>query len=389
MTTTDLLRLPEVQAYIQSNFLLLPCDLVCDIGESLLEHWVLSGTRRTLDCQGGLCLYYKADVSVKDEILDLVAVASPKRTDISSTSNHELSKLVISMGMDTIKSKMEKEKSFSFGRSFTEKHDNFRLLTGYRDAHLYFFPYWVKDLIRRQERLDSVKEDLIGFWAKSQWQQGLGEKLGIEACLRQLDESQEVYCQDVSTSTHGISQNHLRGPGPIQHPMKIPPLLAYLQTESAQLTRRVDNPALLLSTSLYLAKIDSKQDIIFPAQPASFSHDQKISYPRGISEWCSISKADCLLASEVVVEKNCVIKETCIGPNSKICSGSQLTLCVILDNVAIGECCVLSGCIVGGRSLVGRRSVLEDCQIQEGYTVPEETDAKNEILKPLSTDILG
>jgi translation initiation factor eIF-2B subunit gamma len=67
------------------------------------------------------------------------------------------------MGMDTIKSKMEKEKSFSFGRSFTEKHDNFRLLTGYRDAHLYFFPYWVKDLIRRQERLDSVKEDLIVF----------------------------------------------------------------------------------------------------------------------------------------------------------------------------------------------------------------------------------
>lgn len=96
-----------------------------------------------------------------------------------------------------------------------------------------------------------------------------------------------------------------------------------------------------------------------------------------------------MLAPEVIVEKGCVIKETCIGPNSKICNGARLTRCVILDNVAISERCVLTGCIVGSRSLVGKNSVLEDSEVREGYTVGEQTEAKGEILMPLFKDISG
>jgi len=177
MTTADLLRLPEVQAYIQANFILLPCDLVCELGESQLEYWVLSESQGPGGCPGGLCLYYEAEVGIKDEVLDIIAVVPLERTEIPTTSEYQPSKLVMSMGMDTVKRKLEKNKTFPFRQPFTEQHEKFRILTGYRDAHLYFFPYWVKDLVRRDERLGSVKGDLIGSWAKSQWQRGLGEKI--------------------------------------------------------------------------------------------------------------------------------------------------------------------------------------------------------------------
>ena len=41
--TVELLCLPEVQAAIKSDFILLPCDLVCELdGSSLLESWLIS-----------------------------------------------------------------------------------------------------------------------------------------------------------------------------------------------------------------------------------------------------------------------------------------------------------------------------------------------------------
>jgi hypothetical protein len=41
MGTAELLRLPEVQRCITTNFLLLSCDLICDIpGQSILEAWI-------------------------------------------------------------------------------------------------------------------------------------------------------------------------------------------------------------------------------------------------------------------------------------------------------------------------------------------------------------
>jgi translation initiation factor eIF-2B subunit gamma len=389
MTTADLLRLPEVQARIKNNFILLPCDLVCELGESLLEYWVLAENQGPGDCQGGLCLYYQAETGIKDEVLDLIAVTPLERTDMPTTSKYQLSKLMMSMGMNTVQRNMEKERkrTFPLRRSFTEKHEKVKILTGYRDAHLYFFPHWVKELVRRQGRIESVGEDLIGSWAKSQWQQGLGEKLGINACLSQQNTSQGIVCQDMSTTVHGISQNDAQDPGPVEQPVETPPLLAYLQPDSAPLVRRVDSPALLLSTSLCLAKIESIQGVISKATPSHFAHSQKIAYPQGISKGCYISTADCLLDSKVIVETGCVIKETCIGPNSKICNGARLTRCVVLDNVLIGECCVLTGCVIGSRSSIGSGSVLEDCVVHEGYSVPEQTEANKEMIMPLFKDI--
>ena len=294
----------------------------------------------------------------------------------------------MSMGMDTVKRKLEKKKTFPFRQPFTEQHEKFRILTGYRDAHFYFFPYWVKDLVRRDERLGSVKGDLIGSWAKSQWQRGLGKKIGNRCLSEPTGYKSRDRLQDVSTTVHAISQNDLRD-SEVQQPVETTPLLAYLQTESAPLIRRVHSPALLLSTSLRLAKMGSIGDVIHTATLSPFAHDQKIAYSESISKRCHISKANCLLAPKVIVEKGCVIKETCIGPNSKICNGARLTRCVILDNVAISERCVLTGCIVESRSLVGKNSVLEDSEVREGYTVGEQTEAKGEILMPLFKDISG
>ena len=110
MGTAEVLRLPEVQACIKTDFIVLPCDLVCEIpGESLIEAWMVSqgalggsstshnahgptsgrggehGRRR-----GGLSVFYPTqgrDESVKGEATDFVAIAPLEQNEAPAVSH--------------------------------------------------------------------------------------------------------------------------------------------------------------------------------------------------------------------------------------------------------------------------------------------------------------
>ncbi|KAL4873797.1 hypothetical protein BDV12DRAFT_159635 [Aspergillus spectabilis] len=443
--TAELLRLPEVQACIKSDFLLLPCDLICDIpGESLLEAWMVSQSAlggstlaggwntngpKTIGMggeaggrRGGLAVYYQTrgrEESVKGEVTDFVATApleqdeapaAPHPTDGPAGLRFGLSKLVLSMPMDTVKEKMEEDKGLLIRHSLVKKHAKVKMLTSYRDAHAYVFPYWVKEHALLNEQFESVSEDLVGWWAKTDWQTGLGEKLRMNEIFRQSrttgldDESleEEIDIKAMSTTKAGAGESHdasipeapiefqfasrVKTSGSdsgIESPNKgkltIPPVLAYMHSSlpSAPLIRRVDTSALLLSVSLRLAKLESIEEAGKVAASA-FAHNQKVAYPAGVAQRCTVTKTDCLLADNVTVDEKCVIKESVIGVGCHIASGARLTRCLVMDGAVVGERCQLTGCIVGRRSKVGRECVLKDCEIQDGHGVEDQTDAKNE-----------
>lgn len=415
MGTAELLRLPEVQACIKTDFLLLPCDLVCEIpGESLTDAWMVTQSAlggstipesRNADGpvtpgqggeqggrRGGLAVYYQTrdrEESVKGEGTDFVVIAPLEKDEAPAVSHtvdgpsavrFGLSKLVMSSPMDTVEEKMAQDKGLLVRHSLVEKHAQTKILTTFRDAHLYIFPYWVKDLARH-EKLQSVSEDLIGYWAKAEWQRGLADKLGMARIFHpdshhsdenasldgeQLEE--QIDLQGMSTTKSGSAS---------RDQADVPPILAYVQRGSSPFVRRVDSSAILLSTSLRLAKLESVEEVgRIAASP--FAHNQKIAHPAGVAQRCTVTKADCLLAENVTVEEKCVIKESVIGAGCHISSGARLTRCLIMDGAVVGERCQLTGCIVGRRSKIGRESVLKDCEVQDGNVVPEDTDAKNE-----------
>ncbi|KAL6237005.1 hypothetical protein BDW75DRAFT_205433 [Aspergillus navahoensis] len=447
--TAELLRLPEVQACIKSDFLLLPCDLICDIpGESLLEAWMVSQSAlggstlaggwntngpKTIGMggeaggrRGGLAVYYQTkgrEESVKGEVTDFVATA-PLEQDEAPAVSHPvdgpaairfgLSKLVLSIPMDTVKEKLEEDKGLLIRHSLVKKHARVKMLTSYRDAHIYIFPYWVKEMALLNEKFESVSEDLVGWWAKSGWQTGLAEKLRLNEVFRRgqnvgesrsmEDESleEEIDIKAMSTTKAGTGDSHdssasdptaefqfasrVRSSGPnsdIESPQKekltTPSVLAYMHSSvsSAPLVRRVDASSLLLSVSLRLAKLESIEEVGKVAA-SPFAHNQKVAYPAGVAQRCTVTKSDCLLADNVTVEEKCVIKESVIGVGCHIASGARLTRCLVMDGAVVGERCQLTGCIIGRRSQVGRECVLKDCEVQDGHGVEEQTDAKNE-----------
>ena len=439
MGTAELLRLPEVQACIKTDFLLLPCDLVCEIsGESLLEAWMVSqsalGGSSTVSegrnahgptssgpggelggRRGGLTVFYQTqdrEESVKGEGTDFLAIAPLDNDESPAVSHavdgpaalrHNLSKVVLSMPMATVKEKMEHEKGLLLRHSLVETHPRVKVLTTFRDAHLYIFPYWVKELALRQETFQSISEDLVGFWAKAEWQRGLGEKLGMDEIFHRdnghsaesashdgesIEEEIDLLAMSTTSSRPNInvgkpttatsfaSRVSNAPSGAEKEQLKIPRLLAYIQRGSAPFVRRVDSSAILLSTALRLAKLESIEEAGAAASP--FALPQKIANPDGVAQRTTITKADCLVGENTTVESKCVIKESVIGANVKICSGARLQKCLIMDGAVVNSSCTLTGCIVGRRAVIGKDSVLKDCEVGDGYLIEEETDAKNE-----------
>ena len=366
--------------------------------------------------RGGLGVWFetKSEGSVKGEETDFV-ITTPLKPSVvlppdGSLRSH-ISRLVYSTTTDTLKDVMEDKKSFPIRHGLIRKHGRIRILTTYRDAHIYLFPLWVLDMVKKNDAMDSISEDLVGWWAKAGWQDGLADKLG----LRQVFEDVEDKEGEHDSHHSGLAEEDMdigslsttwtsdlipkprkeqpssfasRGSTPVPssvHPpienqkLTVPPILAYIQpsTPSAHLIRRVDTAAILLYVSLHLAKLESI-DEVGRASSSPFAHAHKIAYQGGIAQRSIVTKADCLLAENVTVEEKSVIKESVIGANCHIKSGARLTRCVLMDGVVVGERCQLTGCILGRRVQVGRESVLKDCEVQEGNVVADETDAKGE-----------
>lgn len=443
--TAELLRLPEVQACIKSDFIILPCDLVCDVpGVTFLESWMT--THGALDAswdgewvesrtssligvggercgrRGGISVWYPTGpdgTKSKTEVADFLAI-TPLDKDEAPTVRaggqdpSPLTKLVYTMPMASLKDIMEEHQALLIRHSLLKRHGKIKLLTTYRDAHIYIFPYWVKEMAMMNETFESISEDLVGWWAKAEWQNGLGEKLGLREIFDperdhgskysnkrdQVQEDIDLMAMSTTKSTRWLDINpngttsqsrpgpltrsdtlqEIEIPPPPTEKLDVPPVLAYIHSSkpTEPLIRRVDNPSLLLSTSLRLAKLDAISDFSDPALASPLAHQNKIAYPAGIAQRCTVTQADCLIAENVTVEERSVIKESVIGANCHIASGVRLTRCVLMDGVVIGERSQLTDCIVGWRSKVGRECVLKDCEVQNGNVVPDETDAKNE-----------
>src|SRR6266480_7014446 len=336
--TAEIFRLPEVYNAITVDFVLLPCDLVCELdGLSLLDTWMVqcagfggaTGGRvdskhiplgvggEKIGRRGGLGLWYdtKVENGIKGEETDFLATTPLPKSIVPPAEGSlrpSTEKVVLSMPTDTLGDIADEEKAFPIRQSLLRKHGRIKMHTTLRDAHVYFLPFWVLQMMKVNETFDSINEDVLGWWAKATWQEGLAEKLGLEDILDppQLHHhpnndtssllASEVDVASISTTHRSICQPAVSKPtttlasrvqssptsAPLQQtpPLPIPPLLATLHAPSTstppKLVRRIDTTPSLLATSLSLALL---------TPPSTLAHPQKIATPDSIPSQARIS----------------------------------------------------------------------------------------------------
>lgn len=439
--TGAIFRLPEVVKVIKSDFIVLPCDLVCELdGSALLETWMTleAGLGDAGGCiedgidiskplggeksgrRGGLGVWYPTKglegISTKAEQTDFVAtVPLPKSRPPppQKSLRQDVSQLVMSAPMTTVKDIIEDNGALPIRHMLLKRHGHVGIKTTHRDAHVYFFPNWALQMMEANE-FDSVAEDVVGWWAKATWQPGLGDKLGLRTVLADSTDSTEggddmigsMQFEDevdlvgmsttgeraVCTSSHANTAAS-RVPAVIQNalssstPLTIPPLLSYVQPSHTSspspqpLIRRVDTSALLLSISLHLARLGPASESLHP-----LSHTSKIAHQETLHPHSRISEADSLIAENVAIEARVTVKESVIGVGCKIDQGARITRCLLMDYVTVGPGVTLTGCILGRRARVegasekekGDVTRLVDCEVAPGFVVEGGTEAKGE-----------
>ncbi|KAI4252687.1 MAG: hypothetical protein L6R42_007873 [Xanthoria sp. 1 TBL-2021] len=356
---------------------------------------------------GGLGVWYptKSGLVVTGEETNFLTTAQLSQPTVPSSSNSlrpNLSEVVSSSTTDTLNDITESKKSFPIRHGLLRKHGKIRMLTTTRDAHIYLFPYWTLDFINQNPKFDSISEDVVGWWAKATWQDGLVPKLGLDHILQpssrvkgnpEADEMYNDIDEDVdiaSLSTTHIS-NLLTPPSTPPSPSSptntktpkprtaVPPFLCYLHpvssSPSQQTTiRRVDTTPLLLSLSLHLAFLPTDS-------PCPLATKQKIHPTATIAARTTISPTDVLIGANTTINQFTTIKNSVVGANCVIGQNVKLTRCVIMDDVEIGEKCQLTGCVVGWRSKVGKGCKLgEGSEVAPGYAVEEGVEGAGEVL---------
>lgn len=348
------------------------------------------------------------------------------------------------MPMDALKDIMDEQKALRLRHQLLKKHGRVRIQTTLRDAHIYVFPYWVKQYMALNDAFESIGEDVLGWWAKSGWQDGLVHKLHLSDAMRRTRRKSEPFSAgeddtvDIAalSSTRRPKKPLLRGglvheehvfasrvgnmedSGTLETPSRMaamPPVLAYVHpapttiptedpaaksgkqqqksskggqekadtTASAPhvpLIRRADTVPLLLSISLYLARLPASTEAnTTQIPPTPLSHHQKLHPTSTIPSHSTIDQRTVLIDANCTLQPKITLRECVIGANCSIASGSRLQRCVLMDNVVIEERVTLTGCVLGRRCKIGRGAELRDCQVQDGYAIGEATTSKGEV----------
>ncbi|KAL8900910.1 MAG: hypothetical protein Q9207_005456, partial [Kuettlingeria erythrocarpa] len=377
--TAEILRLPEVQRAINGHFLILPCDLLSELaGESLLEAWMVhaAGIVGSSTLPGGLGVWFptKGEHAVKGEETNFLVTAQAAQAIVPPASNSlrpSLSQVVYSSTTDTLNDLTESKHSFPIRHGLLRKHGRIRMLTTTRDAHIYLFPYWILDFLNQNPTFDSISEDIVGWWAKATWQDGLVPKLGLDRILNPsnstdgAEHAENGNNNDLNTEIEeeidlaSMSSTHVSNlltppttPSSSSEPHKlasappkVPPFLAYVHASTSPLIRRIDNPSLLLHASLHIASLNPSS--------TPLSHAHKVHPSADIAARTTIGQ-DVLVGANTNVQQHVTIKSSVIGANCKIGAGSRLIRCVLMDEVELGEKAVLTGVVVGARARVGK-----------------------------------
>ena len=434
--TAELLRLPEVQSAIKSDFLLLPCDLVCDVpGETFLETYLTSlgglggvGSMSTSGNgppsiigfggersgrRGGMSVWYNTanrEESVKGEECDFMGtVRLDPQYDVplSKPINPEqprgtLRKLVSAMPMSELKDECEENKEWRIRQSLLSKYGPLKCMTKFRDSHIYLFPYWVKDFAMLNEDFESVSEDLVGTWAKADWRKpSYRNRFGAKHIFRPKKTRRESRPNDGPSLEEEIDLLSLSSTQTTHYPKPSTTL-----PKRAQLASRVptDPEDSILSPNEEDEDEFDEDPPMFPPI-LSYIHPSSPTAPliRRIDMTPLLLSVSLLLAkiptlddpdtpkqtspfahpsrinsSATVAERVTISKsDTLIDANASIAMHCSIKSSVIGSSVTVGQGARLTNCVIMEGSVIGEKCVLNGCVVGKKSSIGKGSNLTN------------
>lgn len=424
--TAELLRLPEVQAAIQSDFLLLPCDLICGIsGDVFLETYLtrlggpggigsavgsgLDASRRELLAlggenrgrRGGLSIWYNTinrEESVKGEECDFMCTTKldaehdiPLSKSSAAQKLGILRKLVWAMPMSELWDQTEEDKSWKIRHSLLRKHGAIKCMTKYRDSHIYIFPYWVKEFAKLNEDFESVSEDLVGTWAKAEWRKpGYRAQHGARKIFSQSGTGREDIPSherpiEEEIDLLSLSSTQISTPPPTQSIAhhRTARLASRVQADPEDSILSPDNQSDAAEEDGPVPTIPPILSYILPSSPDAALVRRVDTTPLVLSVCLALAKLPSVeesLASKHTASPFAhqakIHPTTIVAPRVTVSRSDTL----IDSNSTIATQCVIKSSVIGASVSIGTGTRVTGCVIMDGVTIGEKCVLTNTVV---------
>lgn len=439
--TADVLRHPQVYNHIKKDFMVLSCDSICEIpATTIIKEWMLL-PETVGDNKGALGVWYEVKKEKGVERDTIITGPVPRydleshlrTTEARTDSTAELTYLLQNFGSRTDDGKGDIE----IRRSLFKHHPKVMYHSLYRDAHIYIFPAWSLKFILNNPRnkLKSIKDDVLGWWAKAGWQgSGLqAHNLGILGILSRDDGNDGGKSDSLSVASYhddevteadvekflGLSSmgqsGHSAAPGtangrkeintrgwfPTKNKIPSPVDSPISNSSEEKVFKKIKKPAYNglfcpgiavfkpkmtitpLATTPLIRRVDTLPLYLStclelarnPAYNTKPIHSSAV-----IDSKANVSNIDSMVGAGTKVEEKVLVKRSVIGKDVRIAASAKIQGCVILDGAQIGANCKLEGCIIGRHATVGDNSSLTSCQVVEDVYLRNGTVEKNQLI---------
>ncbi|EPS43535.1 hypothetical protein H072_2475 [Dactylellina haptotyla CBS 200.50] len=448
--TAEVLRLPQVHSLIKNDFMVLSCDSICEIpAATVIKEWMLLPD--TLgNKSGALGVWYEVqkqkgaerDLLLTGPISRFDLEASLRSTEARTDETAEVSYLLQNYGSR----KEDFKDDIRIRRALFRRHPKLLLNDAYRDAHIYIFPFWSLKFIlaNPSNKLKSIKDDVLSWWAKACWQ-GSGKQahlLGMLKILNDEDDDNDSQKSDglsmtsfreeeitektienflgmstTRTSTWSASDDAAKGrkqintrgwfpteeteASPVDSPtpsstdsrekefkkIRIPaynglfvPGIAVFKPQMT-ITPLATTPLIRRVDTLPLYLSTCLELARNPVYNAKAVHQTA-----EVHERANVSNIDSMVGAGSKIEEKVLIKRSVVGKNVKIGKMAKVQGCVILDGAEIGAGCKLEGCIIGRFTKIGANSALTACQVVEEVVLRDRTVEKDKLITQSSAE---
>jgi len=338
--TADAIR--SISDRITTDFIVVPCDLHTDlVPREFLDHHRINNPTMT-------ALFYeppKGDKSGKeDESAQYIGIDSAE------------SRLVHIADYDS------SEDELSLRMSMLWRFPRVKLHINLRDAHLYIFKHWVLDVIKENEKISSIRQDLVPLIVKCQYQRKLVEIENMGKYASKEDPLDTAL--SLSTVYDDFDEKLLNEHDPYKSNFKSNIKVNTFVYRGGYCCR-----ANTIANYNEMNRLTSKQglNIRRVAETADVTQKSQIGNDSIVGEYTKIAEKSSVKRS--IIGAHCVI-----GKNVKIANS------IIMDHVVLEDSVKLDGCIVCNNAKVLEGSSLTKCEVAGGYIVERKTEENGQKL---------
>lgn len=317
------------------------------------------------------------------------------------------------------------ESAFSLEKSLLHKCDSLRVRNDLIDTGIYLMSYWILEYIMISKSITSIRLDLIPYLVHWQFQcdddvlnhdqfgdairnrtrpLNVVEKVTPNSSLIDYFDdliksrprvSEEVYLTNISiakstelrrqqsfslldrvpTTSSGLSSDLIKCYTKIIDHSNIHTLPSYVSnattTTGNVIMQRVSNLQAYMNLNKDIMSCVQNNTANIPGWP------NIVGYQR---DKLSVIGTHCEFGDRVLV------KQCCIGNNSKISTKSKINNCVIFSNVTVGENCTIQNSIICSDAIIENNCNINDCYIGASARVPPGTKVKGETITPPRAD---